>query len=373
MIVNKIIVDGFKNLEEVNIEPHEKYNLITGMNAQGKTNLIEAVWLSTGCKSFRGSKEKDFICFDKDKMRIGVKFHDKRREQRITYVMGKENLRAKEILLNGVRTGGTGKLFEAFKCVVFTPDDTDLIKGGPEKRRSFVDLCSCQLKHNILDTVKRYDMLLNQRNALLKTIAAGKANTAALDVWNQQIAAIGTALCQYRSRYIEKLNYACSMLYSLITGGKEKLEIIYGSNIYGAGAENIENEMYAVGRYYMTLEEALEEDIRQGYTRKGAHRDDLLIKINGLNIKDFGSQGQKKTAALVLKLGQAEIYYKNQEEAPVILLDDVMGELDESRQKLVFEIIKNMQVFITACNENAVNGLSAGKHFRVANGNVYGE
>ena len=373
MIVNTIVADGFKNLEEVHIKPHEKYNLITGMNAQGKTNLIEAVWLLTGCKSFRGSKDREFVGLDKSIMRIGVKFRDRRREQLISYAMSRENLREKAINLNGVKVSGTGKLFEAFKCVVFTPDDIDLIKGGPEKRRSFIDLCSCQLKHNILDTVKRYDMLLNQRNALLKAISAGTAAKSSMDVWNQQIAAIGTALSQYRHSYIEKLSLACSELYSLITGGREKLEIAYSSNIYGVGAENIDNATYAVGKYFMKLENSLDDDLRLGYTHWGAHRDDLVIKINGLNIKDFGSQGQKKTAALVLKLGQAEIYYKNQDEAPVILLDDVMGELDESRQKLVFEVVKSMQVFITACNENAVNGLSVGKHFRVESGRVYGE
>lgn len=373
MIVNVIAADGFKNLEEVLIKPHEKYNLITGMNAQGKTNLIEAVWLLTGCKSFRGSKDREFIGIDKDKMSIGVRFRDERREQMISYALSRENLKERCINLNGVKLGGTGRLLDAFKCVVFTPDDIDLIKGGPEKRRSFVDLCSCQLKHNILDTVKRYDMLLNQRNALLKAIAAGSAAKNSIDVWNQQIAAIGTALSQYRHSYIEKLSRTCSELYSLITGGREKLEILYGSNIYGVGAENIENANYAVGKYYMKLENSLDDDLRLGYTHSGAHRDDLIIKINGLNIKDFGSQGQKKTAALVLKLGQAEIYYKNRSEAPVVLLDDVMGELDESRQKLVFEIINGMQVFITACNENAVNSLSVGKHFRVEGGRVYGE
>lgn len=370
MTVTSLAAEGFKNLEGVLIKPHPKYNLITGMNAQGKTNLIETIWLMTGCRSFRGSKDREYIGIDKKAMSIGLGFDDGRRNQIISYAMSRDNIKEKRISLNGVQIKGTGRLFESFKCVVFTPDDIDLIRGGPEKRRSFTDLCSCQLKHNNLDTVKRYDALILQRNALLKSVAAGKAKADTIGVWDQQVAAIGTAVSQRRYQYITLLNKACQELYSRITGGREKLEIGYSSNIFGSEVEDEEHGIYAVGRYYQKLADSREDDIRLGYSLWGAHRDDLTIKINGMNIRDYGSQGQKKTAALVLKLGQAEIYYKNRDEAPVILLDDVMGELDESRQRLVFEVVNGMQVFITACNENAVNGLTGGKHFIVESGSV---
>lgn len=370
MIVNSVAADGFKNLEEVLINPHPQYNLITGMNAQGKTNLIEAIWLMTGCRSFRGSKEREFIGIDKKHMSIGTGFYDGRRNQTISYTMSRDSIKEKIIRLNGVNVNGTGSLFENFKCVVFTPDDTDLIRGGPEKRRSFVDLCSCQIKHGSLDTVKRYDMLINQRNALLKSVAAGKTKRDMIAVWDQQVAAIGTALSQLRCCYAGQLNEACGELYSRITGGKEKLEISYSSNIFGREVEDESVGEYAVMKYYQKLENSRDDDIRLGYSLWGAHRDDFTVKINGMNIRDYGSQGQKKTAALVLKLGQAEIYYKKRDEAPVILLDDVMGELDESRQRLVFDVVNGMQVFITACNENAVGGLSGGSHFIVENGHV---
>lgn len=370
MIVTSVAADGFKNLENVLIKPHPEYNLITGMNAQGKTNLIETIWLMTGCRSFRGSKDREYIGVEKKAMRIGVSFDDGRREQIISYVMGRENIKEKKINLNGVEIKGTGMLFEKFKCVVFTPDDIDLIRGGPDKRRTFADMCSCQLRPGNLDAVKRYEALIMQRNALLKSVAAGKSGADSISVWDRQVAAIGTAVSQRRHQYVQLLNGACSELYSRITGGREKLEIGYSSNIFGSEVEDEKTGEYAVMRYYKKLADSMEDDIRLGYTLWGAHRDDLTIKINGMNIKDYGSQGQKKTAALVLKLGQAEIYYKNRDEAPVILLDDVMGELDESRQKLVFDVVKNMQVFITACNENAVNGLTGGSHFRVENGKI---
>ena len=156
----------------------------------------------------------------------------------------------------------------------------------------------------------------------------------------------------------------------MITNGKEQLTLEYNSNIYGTDSDILDDTEKAFSKYMDKLCKNTEDEIRLGYTMSGAHRDDLTIKINGLNVREFGSQGQKKTAALVMKLSQAEIYYKNKSEAPVILLDDVMGELDENRQKLVFDIIKNMQVFITTCNENSVRELADGAVFRVENGRV---
>ncbi|MGN1481261.1 DNA replication/repair protein RecF [Porcipelethomonas sp.] len=370
MYVTAVKADGYKNLKNVMITPHPEYNLITGMNAQGKTNLLEAIWLMTGCRSFRGSKDRDYICLDKNIMELGMSFYDGRRTQKIEYAMSRENIKDKKIKLNGVPIKGTNGLFDSFKAVVFTPDDTELIKGGPEKRRSFVDLCCCQLNGRCLDSVRRYDLLLNHRNVLLKSIAAGKASRDSVYVWDQQLAAIGTFVSGKRHEYIKKLNKACSELYSRITGGREELTVSYNSNIFGGNPPEENEGNDAVAKYYMKLSDSVEDDIRLGYTLWGAHRDDLIVKINGLNIREFGSQGQKKTAALVMKLGQAEIYSKNNDETPVILLDDVMGELDESRQALVFDIVKNMQVFITACNENAVKGLSQGAVFRVEKGEV---
>lgn len=370
MKVTSLVVDGFKNLEEIFIKPHSEYNLITGMNAQGKTNLIEAIWLMTGCRSFRGSKDRDYIGISKRNMNIGISFDNGRRIQKISYAMSRENIKEKNIKLNGVPQKGTGGLFENFKCVVFTPDDIDIIRGGPERRRSFTDLCSCQLKHGNLENVRRYDILLMNRNALLKSTASGKASQETIEIWDQQVATVGTAISQRRCQYIKLLDKACSKLYSRITGGREELSIQYNSNIFGTQVENEKGGNYEVEKYFSKLRNSIEDDLRLGYTLWGAHRDDVIIKVNGMNIKEYGSQGQKKTAALVLKLGQAEIFYKNRDEAPVVLLDDVMGELDENRQRLVFEVIEGMQVFITACNENAVRGLSKGSHFKVENGRV---
>ena len=368
MFVTALKAHKFKNPENVLIEPHPKYNVITGMNAQGKTNLLESIWLMTGCRSFRGSKERDYIGLDKNCMEIGMGFDDGRRVQTIEYKMSRDNIRKKNIALNGVNIKGTNGLFDSFKAVIFTPDDTELIKGTPDKRRSFMDLCCCQLNPACMGYVRRYELIMEHRNNLLKSIAMGEQPVENIEIWNTQAAGVGTLLSRRRSEYIKKFSLQCARLYKLITEGREELTIDYNSNIFGG--ELPENDDEAGEIYLERLKKSTGDDIRLGYSLCGAHRDDLAVKIDGMSVRDFGSQGQKKTAALVMKLAQAEIYYKDRDEAPVILLDDVMGELDENRQRLVFDMIRDMQVFITACNENSVAHLSTGKVFRVENGKV---
>ena len=365
MYVTAIKADKFKNLENVLIEPHPKYNIITGMNSQGKTNLLESIWLMTGCRSFRGSKERDYICIGKPYMEIGMGFDDGRRIQTIDYRLSRDNIRKKDLKLNGVNIKGTGGLFNCFKAVLFTPDDIDLIKGPPEKRRMFIDLCCSQLNPRYMETMRHFEEELANRNSLLKSMAQEGVHPELMEVWNIQTSGTGTLISKRRSDYIKKFSGVCSELYKKITEDREELTLEYSSNIFGS---DVSDEGTEAGRYFSKLSESLESDVRMGYTIYGAHRDDVVIKINGMNIRDYGSQGQKKTAALVMKLAQAQIYYSDRNEAPVILLDDVMGELDENRQRLVFDVIKDMQVFITACNENSVTNLSEGKIFTVKNG-----
>lgn len=370
MFITFVDIDGYKNLKEVFFEPHKKYNLITGKNAQGKTNLLEAIWIMTGCRSFRGSKDRDYIALDRKFMNARIDFAGGRRLQKIDYILSRDNIRDKKISINGIKLKGTRELFESFKCVVFTPDDIDLINEGPEKRRNFIDMCCCQIAPSSLGYIRKYEILLAQRNAALKEIAAGRGDETALDVWNRQMSVIGTRICNMRKRYTARLDKICRELYGKITSGAEVLSITYCSNIFGSDEEIDIHTAASVDKYYERLCRCQKDDIRLGFTTQGANRDDISIKINGLSIRDYGSQGQKKSAALVLKLGQADIYYKNIEEAPVILLDDVMGELDESRQELVFDIVKDMQVFITICNENSVKMLSSGKHFVMEEGRL---
>lgn len=355
MYIRRITVSGFKNLKEVDIFPGKNFNIIYGQNAQGKTNLLEALWISTGCRSFRSTKEKDYLAFDEDEFDIKIIFEDETRTQEINYRMVRKNIKNKLITLNGVPQKNGSRLFENFKCIAFLPEDIDLIKGTPDRRRSFVDLCYSQLKPKSMSYIRKYDQLTAQRNAVIKNIILGKDSEESLEIWDRQLAAAGSYISLMRNQYVLKLSRYCRELYSRIAGDSEVLGISYQSNVFPSDFEYPEEpDAVMTGIYYSRLRESVQNDIRLGYTHTGAGRDDISLKINGLSVKEYGSQGQQKSTALVMRLAQAQIYSEEKRESPVILLDDVMGELDETRQKFVCSIIADMQVFITTCNHRAV-------------------
>lgn len=370
MIVTYADIDGFKNLSGISFAPDEKYNIIVGSNAQGKTNLLEAMWILSGCRSFRGSKEKDYICINKSRMSAKIRVKDSVREQKITLEMNKGVNNPKLIHLNGVKQKGTRSLFDVFKCIAFIPDDTEIVKGAPEKRRSFIDMAASQLNPIFIVHINKHNAVMNQRNALLKEIMQGKSSAAELDIWDRQAAHEGTLISFMRNEYVKKINEICGRLYRIISGGNEELELEYKSNIFRP--EDFEKECgeEAFNQYYRRIRETEESDIRTGSTHAGVNRDEILIKINSLSAKDYGSQGQIKSAALVMKLAQAEIFMKKSKEAPVVFLDDVMGELDENRQRFVFDIIKDMQVFLTTPNESALLPEIKGKILRISGGKI---
>ena len=370
MIVTYAEIDGFKNLKGVSFAPDPKYNIIVGANAQGKTNLLEAMWILSGCKSFRGSKEKDYICLDGQRMSSAVKVQDSVREQKITFEMAKGGNSPKLIHLNGVKQRGTRALFDVFKCIAFIPDDTDIIKGSPEKRRSFIDMAASQLNPMFVMHLNKNNAIMNQRNALLKEIAQRNASADVLEIWDRQASKEGAVISWMRNEYVSKINEICGRLYNTISGGAAELSLEYRSNVYKP--EDFEKPIgeEAEELYYRRLRETSEYDIRTGSTHSGVNRDEISIKINSVSARDFGSQGQIKSAALVMKLAQAEIYMKKSKDAPVVFLDDVMGELDENRQRFVFDIIRDMQVFVTTPNESALLPEIKGKILRISGGRI---
>lgn len=368
MLITSIQIDGFKNLSDISFTPDKKYNIIIGKNAQGKTNLLESIWILSGCRSFRGSKEKDYICLDGNRMYSKIKILDSVREQKIEFELLKNSNKC--ITVNGVKQKGTRSLFDVFKCIVFIPDDVDIIKGSPEKRRNFIDMAVSQLNPNFIARINRANTLTNQRNALLKLILQGKNQPDSLEIWDRQLSAEGAVISYLRNEYVKKINEICGRLYKIISGGDEKLELEYKSNIYKpsdfetpCGSEDIE-------KYFNKLRESSGYDIRTGSTHAGVNRDEILIKINGISAKDYGSQGQIKSAALVMKLAQAEIFTRKSKDSPIILLDDVMGELDENRQRFIFDIIRDMQVFLTTPNESALLPEIRGKILHIDGGKI---
>lgn len=363
-------IEGFRNLSGVSFEPDPKYNIIVGPNAQGKTNLLEAMWILSGCRSFRGSKEKDFISLDGSRMSSKIRLEDSVREQKIVYEMTKGVNQQKNILLNGVKQKGTRALFDVFKCIAFIPDDVEIIKGSPEKRRNFVDMAASQLNPMFVMHIAKHNAIMNQRNSLLKDIMQGRSSGDILEIWDRQAANEGVLISYMRNEYITRINEICGRLYRTISGGSEELELEYRSNVFRK--EDFEKPCgeEAFERYYKKLRETSEYDIRTGSTHTGVNRDEIIIRINGISARDYGSQGQVKSAALVMKLAQAEIFTKRSKDPPVIFLDDVMGELDERRQRFVFDIIRDMQVFLTTPNESALLPEIKGKIMRISGGRL---
>lgn len=370
MRITEIKADGFKNLHDVDIKPHEKLNIIFGDNAQGKTNLIEAVWLCTGAKSFRNTKDKSMIDVDSDNMEINLSFEDSFREQTVRIAMVKPNVREKNVQLNGVKLRSMSKLFGNLNCVVFTPEDLELSKGSPEIRRQFLDLSVSQIKHSYNDVIRKYETLIDQRNSLLKNINYGKSRKEELEVWDIQLAQLGAYISLLRYNYTKKLNIFCKRLYDEISKNRDHLNVEYNSTVYDDLEGRTDYAGDLANEYLDRLRNNLEDDLKMGFTGKGVHRDDLNMFISSKPVREFASQGQHRSSALVLKLAQAYILAEEINDHPCILLDDVLSELDESRQGFVISKIHDMQVFITCCDKNIPFEKGEGKIFRVEKGRL---
>ncbi len=354
MYITSFSADGFRNLSGVRMEPDSRFNVIIGDNAQGKTNLLDAIWLMTGCRNFHGAKERHYLGFHADFFQCDMRFHDGRREQRITYSMQRGQQKNRKITINGVDTAKTGGLFETFHCVAFSPSDVELVNGAPEKRRSFMDLCACQLHPRSMEYVSRAALLLAQRNAGIQQAVKGRIRRQDVTMWDPQLGRTGAWISCMRAAYIRSIAPICSRLYSVMTGGSEELTVRYRSAVYGSQDLPERPTEALIQQYEETLRENLEEDLRLGYTQKGMQRDDMLLEIGGYPVQLFGSQGQRKSTALVLKLAQAYLYNEKLQRSPVVLLDDVMGELDERRQRLIYDMVADMQVFITLCHPSSL-------------------
>ena len=361
---------GFKNLKDISMTPNERLNILIGENAQGKTNLIEAIWLCTGVKSFRSTKDKDMIDLEGERADITLTFEDNARTQTIKYSVMRQDIKNKLITLNGVKLPLPSRLFGNLRCVVFTPEDLSLSKGSPDNRRQFLDLSISQIKGRYASVVQRYNNILEQRNTLLKTIAFGRAQADDLDVWDIQLAKLGSYISMMRYNYSKKLGQVCAGLFDDISKGREKLSLYYQSTVFNELEERTDYSGDLADEYLQRLSASRNEDIRLGFTTKGVHRDDLCGIINGVPLREFASQGQHRSAALVMKLSQAYILTEETDDPPVILLDDVMSELDRSRQEFVINKIRGMQVFITCCDMNELISSADGAIYIIENGRV---
>ncbi|MDE6745184.1 MAG: DNA replication/repair protein RecF, partial [Oscillospiraceae bacterium] len=342
MVINRVKADGYKNLEGVDIELDPKMNIICGENAQGKTNLVEAIWLCSGCRSFRGTRDKDFIGFAKDAEKVGMDFTDSVRSQRIEFEVKRGSVKDKLVTLNGVKLTLLSKLFGSFRCVVFTPEDLNLTKGSPDNRRSFADLSIAQIKPSYINALNKYNMILSQRNAVLKSSGRDGSGEEFLDVWDEQLAKAGAYISVLRYTFCATLNSYTKPLYSMITNGSEDLDLYYHSTVFDSFDGRLNDTALLENEYLEKLKASAENDLRAGFTTVGVHRDDIGAYINGLSVRDFGSQGQARSAALAMKLAHAKILKAEHGEYPVMLLDDVLSELDEKRRRFILNNIEDM-------------------------------
>lgn len=347
LYITEIDIDGYKNLKEISVKPHKNTNIIIGDNAQGKTNFIEALWILSGCRSFRGSKEKDYIDFNGSLANIKASFQSPHREQKISFIFNKEEKIRKKMTLNGVELKSTYSLYENFLCIAFTPDSLDIVKGSPIVRRNFIDMCISQIRPKYMRYINKMNNLLLQRNAVIRRIIEGKSKPDELEFWNYSLAHVSAYISTMRNLYISIVNEHTSKLLNYITDKNDNVSIEYSSSVYN----NDESKIFDI--YYESLNNSVKTDIKYGYTTIGVHRDDISIFLDGKRARDVASQGQARSISIALKLAQAEVIHENNEDSPVIFLDDVFSELDERRQGKIMQFAKDMQVFITSCNKCA--------------------
>lgn len=363
MKINSVMLNNFRNISDISFLPDSEVNVIYGQNAQGKTNVLEAIWLFTGCKSFRGSKDSEFIKFNTDFSKISLDYCDNIREKKAEIIIGEK----KKAFLNGVEKKSTTEFIGEFYSVIFSPTHLSLIKDGPSERRKFLDSAICQLKPKYAKTLTSYKKIVLQRNSLLKDISYNSELYDILDILDEQLKKYASLIIFERLKYIDLLSKNSEEIYAGISENKEKMSIKYLCGL-DALEKNDLNDIYDF--LSEKIKEARKDDIFSKTTSIGPHRDDIEININNISARSFGSQGQQRSCALALKLGESEIIKSVTGENPIALLDDVMSELDEKRQDYVLNHIKERQVFLTCCDPSQVLRLCKGKSFLIENGQI---
>lgn len=330
----------------------EGTNVIYGNNAQGKTNLIEAIWLFTGAKSFRSAKDSEMVAFGAGNARLKLDFIAGGIERQAALTIN--NRRYAE--LDTKKLKSASGLIGNFCATVFSPTDLAVVKEGPALRRRFLDLAIGQLYPNYVTVLKDYTRALTQRNAVLKAMEGKLKDSELLDVFENELVVSGEKIADYRRKYCERLTVNASEIYNELSSLREELEAVYMPSC----SEDFAESLYKARR----------TDVYSGITSVGPHRDDLDFKINGISARTFGSQGQQRSIAISLKLAEAKNLYDILGEEPVVIFDDVMSELDKSRQSFILNHIKGKQVFITCPDPDNITGLADGKVFTVEGGKI---
>ena len=360
MIITEYSAKHYRNLQSVFLEPDPGVNVIFGENGQGKTNLIESIWMFTGCHSFRTHKYAELIEKSKREAQVSLSFVAQNMENHAQLKIDQK----REFVLNGVPVSSPRQFLGEFQSVVFSPASLSIVQEAPSERRKFLDIAISMIKPAYSVQLLKYTKVLMNRNALLRQIVQGEADETYLDPWDEELARLGAKLTQYRLSYTDKLAQISAEIYKEISGGKENLTLEYQQSSKSFAV----NEYELTENIFIALQKNRESDLRRQFTSVGPHKDDLSIKIDTLPARNYGSQGQQRSCALAMKLSEAYIIKDFTGEYPVILLDDVMSELDTSRQNFLLEYLKNRQVFLTCCDLTHFSILKGSKTFHMQNG-----
>lgn len=354
MIIKSLELENFRNYAELSISFDSGTNILYGDNAQGKTNILESIYLSATTKSHKGSKDKELINFEAQEAHIRTYVMKDGLENRVDMHLRKN--KTKGIAINGQKIKKAADLLGLLNVVFFSPEDLSIIKNGPSERRRFVDMELCQLDSFYLYNLNNYNKIVNQRNKLLKDLSFNPNLRDTLFIWDSQLVSYGSKIIERRAAFVKQLNEIIYDIHVRLSGGKEALEVVYEPDI-------------ALCELETGLKNSQEKDIKLKQTTVGPHRDDFSFLVDGIDIRKFGSQGQQRTAALSLKLSEIEIVKKLTKDTPLLLLDDVLSELDSSRQNYLLNSIGDIQTIITCTGleEFVNNRFEINRIFKVSN------
>ena len=364
MIINSFSANNYRNIENLSLEPCGGINIIYGDNAQGKTNLLEGMWLFTGYKSFRGSRDAELKSFGSDFARLTLEYTGNVR--RIGCELTVDDKR--KVKQNGVLLDSPSELIGGFLAVVFAPSHLSLVKSGPAARRQFLDIAISRHSPRYSESLSRYRHALEERNSLLKDLRAHSELYETCELWEQQLAAYGAAVVYDRYRYTAHLMQAAQEIYAGLCAGCEQLDVLYEPS--GCKPDGVLNKKELAAQLANSYAQERSKDISLQFTTTGPHRDDIAVKINSQDARSYGSQGQQRSAALALKLGESRLIKEITGEVPVILLDDVMSELDPGRQDYILNKTEQTQVFITCCEPTQALRARTGREFKINRGGL---
>jgi len=353
MIVNSLKIKNYRNFREATIDLNSSLNIFIGDNGQGKTNLMEAIYLSSIGRTFRLNSENELINFKENKSYVEISMVKNNYNMKIELFL--EKGRKKQVLVNGVKLDKTSEMIGILNNVIFTPDDMKIIKGSPIERRKFVNIDISQIKPKYKYLLNRYKRIITERNIILKNYYTKTENKDIINIWNDYLINTGSEIILFRNDYINKLKKYSVDIYQDISGNKEKLDLSYCCNI--GNLDNIDNDSIKK-LFNEKIGINFKQELLRGTTLYGPHKDDIVIKIDGKECKYFGSQGQQRSAILSLKLAEIEIIKEEIGEYPILLLDDVMSELDNKRKGYLINYIKGIQTVITTTDDYDLNILT---------------